>query len=122
MSSGIEETVTEQARVREPTKGRKNKSRDAMTSMETQLAKVELAMGDSGEHLDVLEQSLEQEVEGLKGEIKELRDVMLSTINSVAHDAQGPMIPSKPRYWRCSHSLKPAWRRCTKTCQCAKRP
>ncbi|GMP83402.1 hypothetical protein CsSME_00037328 [Camellia sinensis var. sinensis] len=88
MSSGIEETVTEQARGREPMKERKDKSRDAMTAMETRLAKVELAVGNSGERLDVLEQSLEQEVEVLKGKIKELHDSMLSTVNSMAHDAQ----------------------------------
>ena len=56
--------------------------------MQTQLAKVELVVGDSGKRLDVLKQSLEDEVEDLKGENKELHDGMFSTINSVGQDSQ----------------------------------
>ncbi|KAH7842726.1 hypothetical protein Vadar_008469 [Vaccinium darrowii] len=45
-------------------------------------------MADSGEQLDLLEQSLDHEVENLKGEIKDLKEGMLGTINSVVHDMQ----------------------------------
>ncbi len=90
MSSGVEDRASGEAQGKEviPPKPRKERSRDAVTAMDTRLAKVELVMADSGERLDVLEQSLDQEVENLKGEIKDLKDGMLGTINSVAHGVQ----------------------------------
>ena len=66
--SNVEET-SEQTRGREtePTargRGRKDKSRDALANMEARLAKVELAMEDTREGLDLIE-SMEKGLEDL---------------------------------------------------------
>ena len=64
--SNVEET-SEQTRGREiePTawgrgRGRKDKSRDAITNMKARLAKVELAMADTREGVDLIEQGMEK--------------------------------------------------------------
>ena len=61
--SNVEET-SEQTRGREMEhttrgRGRKDKSRDALANMEARLAKVELAMADTREGLDLIEQGME---------------------------------------------------------------
>ena len=63
MSGSNMDETSEQTRGREtePTtrgKGRKDKSRDAMANMEVRLAKVELAMADTREGVDLIEQGM----------------------------------------------------------------
>ena len=48
-------------------RGRKDKSRDVVANMEVRFAKVELAMADTGERLDLIEQ-------GMKKGMKDLRE------------------------------------------------
>ena len=71
LSSNVEET-SEQTRRREikPTaRGRKDKSRDAIANMEARLAKVELAMADTREGVDLIEQGMEKGMEDLREQI-----------------------------------------------------
>ena len=58
-------------------RGRKDKSRDAVANMEARLAKVELAMVDTWEGLDLIEQGMEKGLEDLRGQIQDLREEML---------------------------------------------
>ena len=46
--------------------GKKNKSRDVVANMEVRLAKVELAMADTQEGLDLIEQGMEKGMKDLK--------------------------------------------------------
>ncbi|RVW27664.1 hypothetical protein CK203_104979 [Vitis vinifera] len=76
--SNVEET-SEQTRGREtePTaRGRekKDKSRDAVANMEARLAKVELAMADTREGLDLIEQGMEKGLEDLREQIQDLHE------------------------------------------------
>ena len=71
--SNVEET-SEQTRGKELEhtargRGRKDKSRDALTNMEVRLAKVELAMADTHEGVDLIEQGMEKGLEDLKEQI-----------------------------------------------------
>ena len=71
--SNVEET-SEQTRGRkiEPTawgRGRKDKSRDTIANMEARLAKVELAMVDTWEGVDLIEQGMEKGLEDLMVQI-----------------------------------------------------
>ena len=63
-------------------KGRKEKSRDIMTTFETRLARVELAIADGQDKFEELGQS----IEGLGGENVELRGEMQATLNSVVEE------------------------------------
>ena len=79
--SNIEET-SEQTRGREiePTsrgRDKKDKSRDVIANMEARLAKVELAMADTWEGLDLIEQSMEKGLEDLREQIQDLREGVL---------------------------------------------
>ena len=47
-------------------KGKKDKSRDVVANMEARLAKVELAMADTQEGLDLIEQDTEKGLEDLR--------------------------------------------------------
>ncbi|RVW71291.1 hypothetical protein CK203_060099 [Vitis vinifera] len=47
-------------------RGKKDKSRDSVANMETRLAKVELAMADTREGLDLIEQGMEKGLEDLR--------------------------------------------------------
>nr|CAN65838.1 hypothetical protein VITISV_022508 [Vitis vinifera] len=76
LGSNVEET-SEQPRGREvdPTaqgRGRKDKSRDAIANMEARLAKVELAMADTQEGVDVIELGMEKGLEDLRDQIQDL--------------------------------------------------
>ena len=69
--SNVEET-SEQTRGREMEntargRGKKDKSRDALANMEARLAKVELAMADTREGVDLIEQGMEKGLEDLRG-------------------------------------------------------
>ena len=71
--SNVDET-SEQTRGREtePTtrgRGRKDKSHDVVASMEARLAKVELAMADTWEGLDLIEQGMEKGMKDLREQI-----------------------------------------------------
>ena len=89
--SNVEET-SEQTRGREtePTargRGRKDKSRDAVANMEARLAKVELAMADTREGLDLIEQGMEKGLENLREQIQDLRErVLVSQVQPVSHE------------------------------------
>ena len=58
-------------------KGKKDKSRDVVANMEARLAKVELAMEDTREGLDLIEQGMEKGIKDLKEHIQDLREKML---------------------------------------------
>ena len=47
-------------------RGKKNKSRDVVANMEARLAKMELAMVDTRERLDLMEQGMENDLEDLR--------------------------------------------------------
>ena len=79
--SNVDET-SEQTRGREiePTawgRDRKDKSHDAIPNMETRLAKVELAMVDTQEALDLIEQGMEKRMKDLREQIQDLLERML---------------------------------------------
>ena len=50
-------------------RGKKDKSRDAVANMEARLVKVELAMEDTREGLDLIEQDMEKGLEDLREQI-----------------------------------------------------
>ena len=81
--SNVEET-SEQTRGRKikPTawgRGRKDKSRDAIANMEARLAKVELAMADTQEGVDVIELGMEKGLEDLRDQIQDLCERVLGS-------------------------------------------
>ncbi|KAJ9693691.1 hypothetical protein PVL29_009579 [Vitis rotundifolia] len=92
MSGSNMDETSEQTRGREtePTargRGRKDKSRDAISNMEARLAKVELAMADTREGVDLIEQGLEKGLEDLREQIQDLREgVQGSQVQSVSHE------------------------------------
>ena len=47
-------------------RGKKDKSHDALSNMEARLAKVELAMADTWEGIDLIEQGMEKGLEDLR--------------------------------------------------------
>ncbi|KAJ9682540.1 hypothetical protein PVL29_018458 [Vitis rotundifolia] len=92
MSGSNMDETSEQTRGREtePTargRGRKDKSRDAISNMEARLAKVELAMADTREGVDLIEQGMEKGLEDLKEQIQDLREGVLgSPVQPVSHE------------------------------------
>ena len=81
LGSNVEET-SEQTRGKktEPTargRGKKDKSRDVVANMEARIAKVELAMADTREGLDLSEQGMEKGLEDLREQIQDLRERVL---------------------------------------------
>ncbi|RVX13467.1 hypothetical protein CK203_021102 [Vitis vinifera] len=89
--SKVEET-SEQTRGREtePTargRGKKDRSRDAVANMEARLAKVELAMANTREGLDLIEQGIEKGLEDLREQIQDFRErVLVSQVQPVSHE------------------------------------
>nr|CAN81096.1 hypothetical protein VITISV_033039 [Vitis vinifera] len=91
--SNVEET-SEQTRGRgtEPTargrgRGKKDTSRDVVANMEARLAKVELAMADTREGVDLIEQGMEKGLEDLREQIQDLREgVLVSQVQPVSHE------------------------------------
>ena len=73
----------------EPTtrgRGRNDKSRDTIANMEVGLAKVEIAMANTREWVDLIKQGLEKALENLKKYIQDLREGVLgSQVQSVSH-------------------------------------
>ncbi|KAJ9692901.1 hypothetical protein PVL29_011823 [Vitis rotundifolia] len=92
MSGSNMDETSEQTRGREtePTargRGRKDKSHDAISNMEARLAKVELAMADTREGVDLIEQGMEKGLEDLRENIQDLREGMLSSqVQPVSHE------------------------------------
>ena len=74
----------------EPTawgKGKKDKSRDVVVNMEARLAKVELAMEDTREGLNLIEQGMEKSLEDLREQIQDLREgVLVSQVQPMSHE------------------------------------
>ena len=89
--SNVEET-SEKTRGRETEpiargRGKKDNSGDAIANIEARLAKVELAMGDTREGLDLIEQGMEKGLEDLKEQIQDLREkVLVSQVQLVSHE------------------------------------
>ena len=79
--SNVDETSEQtHGRETEPTargRGRKDKSHDVVANMEKRLAKVELAMADTREGLDLIEQGMEKGMKDLREQIQDLREEML---------------------------------------------
>ena len=69
------------------TRGRKDKSRDAISSFEGRFVRLELGVADTKEGMDLLEQSMEKAVEDLKVQIQDLQEGMQSSsIHAVSHE------------------------------------
>ena len=69
------------------TRGRKDKSRDAISSLEGRFVRLELGVADTKEGMDPLEQSMEKVVEDLKVQIQDLQEGMQSSsIHAVSHE------------------------------------
>ena len=69
------------------TRGRKDKSRDAISSLEGRFVRLELGVADTKEGMDFLEQSMEKAVEDLKVQIQDLQEGMQSSsIHAVSHE------------------------------------
>ena len=88
--SNVEETSEQtHGRETEPAAwgmGKKDKSCDVVANMEARLAKVEVAMADTRERLDLIEQGMEKGLEDLREQIQDLREGMLvSQVQPVSH-------------------------------------
>ena len=69
------------------TRGRKDKSRDAISSLEGRFVRLELGVADTKKGMDLLEQSMEKAVEDLKVQIQDLQEGMQSSsIHVVSHE------------------------------------
>ena len=67
--------------------GRKDKSRDAISSLKGRFVRLELGVADTKEGKDLLEQSMEKAVEDLKVQIQDLQEGMQSSsIHAVSHE------------------------------------
>ena len=69
------------------TRGRKDKSRDAISNLEGRFVRLELGVADTKKGMDFLEQSIKKAVEDLKVQIQDLQEGMQSlTIHAVSHE------------------------------------
>ena len=69
------------------TRGRKDKSRYAISSLEGRFVRLELGVADTKEGMNLLEQSMEKVVEDLKVQIQDLQEGMQSSsIHAVSHE------------------------------------
>ena len=69
------------------TRGRKDKSRDAISSLEGRFVRLELGVADTKKGMDFLEQSMEKAVEDLKVQIQDLQEGMQSSsLHAVSHE------------------------------------
>ena len=81
LGSNVEET-SEQTRGRETeliawVRVKKDKSRDAIANMEARLAKVKLAIADTREELDLIEQGMEKGLKDLREQFQDLYERVL---------------------------------------------
>ena len=68
-------------------RGKKDKSRDPMASLEGRVTRLEVAMADTKEGVDLMEQSMEKAVEDLKEQIQDLQEGMQgSPVPVVSHE------------------------------------
>ena len=84
------EDVSEQDQGRDPsppTQGRKDKSRDAISSFEGRISKLKLGVANTKGIVDVLEQHIHEEaIEDLQGHIEDLQEGMQgSSVHVVSH-------------------------------------
>ena len=92
MASSHVKEVVEQVRGRDldpPAKGRrkKDKPRDPLTSLDGRVTRLEVAMADTKEGMDLMEQSMEKAVEDLKVQIQDLQEGMHgSSVPVVSHE------------------------------------
>ena len=92
MASSHVEEVDEQVQGRDldpPAKGRgkKDKSRDPLTSLDGRVTRLEVAMADTKEGMDLMEQSMEKAVDDLKVQIQDLQEGMHgSPVPVVSHE------------------------------------
>ena len=69
------------------TRGRNDKSRDAISSLKGRFVRLKLGVADTKEGMDFLEQSMEKAVEDLKVQIQYLQEGMQSSsIHAVSHE------------------------------------
>ena len=69
------------------TRGRKDKSRDSISSLEGRFVRLELGVADTKEGMDLLEQSMEKAVKDLKVQIQDLQEGMQSSsIHAMSHE------------------------------------
>ena len=69
------------------TRGRKEKSHDAISSLKGRFVRLELGVADTKKGMDFLEQSMEKAVEDLKVQIQDLQEGMQSSsIHAVSHE------------------------------------
>ena len=87
------EGIVEQVRARDVDpvapkgRGKKDKSRDPMASLEGRVNRLEVAMADTKEGVDYMEQSMEKVVEDLKVQIQDLQEGMQSSpVPVVSHE------------------------------------
>ena len=92
MSGSNMDGTSEKARGREtkPTthgRGRKDKSRDALANIEERLAKVGVAMVNTREGVDLIEQSIENGLKDIREKIQDLHEgVLISQVQLVSHE------------------------------------
>ena len=68
-------------------RGKKDKSRDPLTSLDGRVTRLEVAMADTKEGMDLMEQSMEKAVEDLKVHIKDLQEGMHGlSVSVVLHE------------------------------------
>ena len=68
-------------------RGKKDKSRDTLANMEARLAKVELAMANTREGVDLIEQGMEKSLEDLREQIQDLHEGVLgSQVQPMSHE------------------------------------
>ena len=89
--SNVEETSEQtQGRETEPIawdRGRKDKTHDAIANMEARLAMVKLAMADTREGVDLIEQGREKGLEDMREQIQDLCEGVLgSQVQPVSHE------------------------------------
>ena len=93
MASSQLEEIVEQVRGRDVDpvapkgRGKKDKSRDPIASLEGRVNRLEIAMADTKEGMDFMEQSMEKAVEDLKVQIQDLQEGMQgSPVPMVSHE------------------------------------
>ena len=62
-------------------RGKKDKSRDPLTSLDSRVTRLEIAMADTKEGVDLMEQSMEKVVEDLMVQIQDLQEGMLEALD-----------------------------------------
>ena len=69
MDETSEQTLRRETKPDAQGKGRKDKSHDALANMEARLAEVELAMANTQEGVDLIEQGMQKDLKDLREQI-----------------------------------------------------